>query len=456
MRVLSIISTSIVLLLILATTPQVLAEPEFRGGVVYPTSIQRVGEGPATITVSAKQSFNAPDGEIFSKGVSILYSSSEDAPGTVTYQGPLTDLQSEMYGYSALSGKTRTISASTLDCQNPEDKCRGCVGAIFYTDRRIGSAVNIDADNVDSRVYTRFSVATGNIQLSPKYTGDLQLNFLQGATNTYDLKPHISHDGGFKCLMTTASASTGIEYNPSAGGLDLELSDDCVLSWDTSGTQVGEKYVVKVSISSTADHDCPIYTEVDLLIEIGCSEAQISTNDPSCFLCAGVPVQPLLDQMIESTEILHKRAKQAQRKGIRKARELDPTSFEFFNVKRKLRRVFKKKFLPVYEDLMAQLAAHPGVMSLCAAPSSLYCSTSDFTGRKVNLLESGDELFTAYKRLLKAMVRAVNRASGNVGGDAKKKRGIKAKPQIIKNQKHYDRFVAAGEQLPVEEITCGL
>lgn len=139
---------------------------------------------------------------------------------------------------------------------------------------RIGSLVN--ASSASEKVEAYVDLTGGNLG-SPISNIPVILQMAQGEVNTINLPIADPDLDPTSCRMATVSESS-IPSVVQAGGQTLEVSSACVLSWDTSGTTVGEKYAVQVAINE--DNRCTGEecgrVSLDFIIEI------VDGNPPKC------------------------------------------------------------------------------------------------------------------------------------------------------------------------------
>lgn len=154
---------------------------------------------------------------------------------------------------------------------------------------RIGSLINAGDDS--ELVQTIVDLSNSNAG-SPVSSIPVILQMAQGQINSITLPIADPQGEPTNCRMATADESF-ISSLATAGGLDLEVSNNCVLSWDTTGTAIGQKYAAQVVIEesnrcglvpngggsqSTAAAVLPVCASValDFIIEI------VDGNPPTC------------------------------------------------------------------------------------------------------------------------------------------------------------------------------
>ncbi len=109
---------------------------------------------------------------------------------------------------------------------------------------RIYSLLN--ASGASERIETVVDLRNGN-QGSPVSSIPVIVQMAQGGLRTVVL-PVADPDGDtFTCRMATSGESQ-IPSVANAGGFPLSISSGCVLSWNTTGTAVGQKYAAQVVI----------------------------------------------------------------------------------------------------------------------------------------------------------------------------------------------------------------
>lgn len=151
--------------------------------------------------------------------------------GSVNTIGSFTDVSGE--GYTIVQYMVQHTYAS-----------EGPFLAFIESCCRIYSLIN--ASGAAERVETVVDLRGGN-QGSPVSSIPVILQMAQGGVNNVAL-PIADPDGDpFSCRMATFSESQ-IPTVATAGGQTLMVSSGCVLSWDTSGTVVGQKYAAQVVI----------------------------------------------------------------------------------------------------------------------------------------------------------------------------------------------------------------
>lgn len=124
---------------------------------------------------------------------------------------------------------------------------------------RIGALVN--AANASYRVSSVVDMNGGNTG-SPVSSVPVISQMVQGGLNTLPL-PVADPDGDAPTCRLATSSESSIPSIPSAGGFSLAVSSSCVLSWDTSGTAVGQKYAYQVIMEDGSSS-----TALDGMIEI--------------------------------------------------------------------------------------------------------------------------------------------------------------------------------------------
>lgn len=142
---------------------------------------------------------------------------------------------------------------------------------------RIGSLIN--AGDASERIETRVDLNGGN-QGSPVSNIPVILQLSFGQTNTLALGIADPQGDPFSCRMASSSESQ-IPALATAGGNDIEVSPNCVLSWNLTGTtltDVGNKYAVQIIIEETnrcVGQSCGSIA-LDFIIEL------VQGNPPSC------------------------------------------------------------------------------------------------------------------------------------------------------------------------------
>jgi hypothetical protein len=99
-----------------------------------------------------------------------------------------------------------------------------------------------------------------------------------GVVQQYALPITDADRNPFSCRLAT-EAESGIPLQPGAGGRALSVSPACLLSWDTSGTSVNQKYATQVLISTTSPADNTARIALDFIIEIRDS---VANTAPAC------------------------------------------------------------------------------------------------------------------------------------------------------------------------------
>lgn len=297
-------------------------------------------------------------------------------PGGTSQQGPITKEEP----FVAITGElftpikfiaTRTYPSSLLTCSEPEDRCRGCIATGFEGSRRVGDLVN---GAVTYRVVSYYNVKAG--VLPPAFYGNTWLQFEPGKLNAIPLKNFIIGQKAFSCALRDPNPNrSGIEINPSAGGLPLEITPDCTVNWNTRDAQVGQKYAFQMTIQEDGSHFCRGYSEVDFIAEIGCA-----SGDLECLQCTNIDVQEILKQtqaaFAEQAKFLEKlfnKNKKLQRKVA-----LRSGSLSFYLVTlRKQAKLLKQKIANRVALIEATLLSQPQLIQSCLRPSSLFCTRVD-------------------------------------------------------------------------------
>jgi hypothetical protein len=147
---------------------------------------------------------------------------------------------------------------------------------------RISSLRN--AGDADERIETIVDLRNGN-QGSPVSSIPVIVQMPPGALNQIDL-PISDPDGDpHSCRMATFAESR-IPSVASAGGNQLSVSPTCRLSWNTSGTSIGQKYAAQVVIEENHGGDIS-KVALDFIIEI---TAVTLNQPPSCTGTSGTHV----------------------------------------------------------------------------------------------------------------------------------------------------------------------
>lgn len=145
--------------------------------------------------------------------------------------GTFSDLAGEQYLVESHS-TPHTYASEGPFLASTEDCCR------------ISSLVN--AGDESERIETTVDLRNGNTG-SPVSSVPVIVQFPQGVTYGYTL-PVADPDGDpVTCRMATPAESY-IPQVATAGGFSISVSSDCVLTWNTSGTTVGQKYAVQVML----------------------------------------------------------------------------------------------------------------------------------------------------------------------------------------------------------------
>jgi hypothetical protein len=158
--------------------------------------------------------------------------------------------------FSDSTGQSYTILRWTVSHTYPG---AGPYTASFDSCCRIGALTN--ASNGSYRVASVVDMNAGNSG-SPASAVPVITQMVQGGVNVLPL-PIAEPDGdAVSCRLATA-AESGIPAQPAAGGSALSVSSDCVISWDTSGTSVGQLYAYQVIMEDGSSS-----TALDGMIEI--------------------------------------------------------------------------------------------------------------------------------------------------------------------------------------------
>lgn len=191
--------------------------------------------------------------------------------GTATVIGSFTDLAGE--GYTILRYTVQHAYAG-----------EGPFVASMSSCCRISTLVN--AADGNELMLTAVDLRNGN-QGSPVSSIPVILQMTQGGLNSVTLPTGDPDLDPIGCRMSTATESE-IPAVATAGGFTLAVSPACVLSWDTSGTSVGQKYAVQVMVEETHAGNVGDVA-IDFIIEI----VGGTLNQPPA--CAGISGQQVVN-----------------------------------------------------------------------------------------------------------------------------------------------------------------
>ncbi len=153
---------------------------------------------------------------------------------------------------------------------------------------RLNSLINAGGD--DYRIETVVDLRNGNLgspasTIPPVATTPQILQMPEGTIGvTRDLGPGISDpDSTFTCAFAATgggAGASGISANPAG----LTISPACVLSWDTTATTAGEKYMVQVEILEDHSGNTAVI-DLDFIIEIvaaSCGDGSVNQVSEVC------------------------------------------------------------------------------------------------------------------------------------------------------------------------------
>lgn len=190
--------------------------------------------------------------------LSINFGDASSGVGSPVTIGTFTDIAGEQY----------TILQYKVQHTYPSE---GPFTAVSESCCRIYSLLN--ASGASERIETVVDLRNGNTG-SPVGSIPVIVQMAQGAVASIPL-PIADPDGdSFTCRMATAGESQ-IPSVASAGGNDLTVSSDCILSWDTTATSVGDKYAAQVAIEESHAGNTG-RVALDFIVEI------TSGNAPEC------------------------------------------------------------------------------------------------------------------------------------------------------------------------------
>lgn len=136
------------------------------------------------------------------------------------------------------AGAAFTVTRRTYTHTYPNDGPFTVVGTSCC---RIFGLVN--ASSAPERIGAVIDLGGGN-QGSPVSSIPVILQMVHGGVNSISLAVADPDTDPFTCRMAT-SAESSIPSVAAAGGFTLAATTGCVLTWDTSGTAIGQRYAAK-------------------------------------------------------------------------------------------------------------------------------------------------------------------------------------------------------------------
>ena len=432
-------------------------ENTFAGGVLNITAVER--QNSASVSLHTKQTHQS-DG-IYLRSTSGHGSSDSRVTDSVKVNSTSFTLRGEQLSESEFNANF-TIGANALNCSAPQDICYGCVNRSFSGPLRfLGDGLqNVDPNNRSYSVSTRYSVAFSSNSPAPNYNGPTFLRFAANKLNIQDLTQYITYGNkSYSCSLKAATYQNGLISNPKIDDNPLTVTSDCKLSWDTTGAEVGSKYAFQLYITSAQQAPRPSFapsswggcfprTEVDLLIEVGCSEEQQQTGDPSCFLCSSQNLTTTYKQIEKETENLFLNLKKAVKIGKKTSKKCKVDQ----NMDKKMANLdkqHKKRSDIAMRTASALSISAPAVAGVCLAPSSFFCSSSDITTQ--SLYANHVQVATKFSNRVTRRARRTVRMAGTCG-----KKQIRKLNNIENNNiKFIDAIKATLKTLPESSTICG-
>lgn len=398
---------------------------DFAGGTIITTNNEYKSEtNTAKTTFLVNQTFMGTDGKFF------VPQNTRKIDENVTLEEMITAITGEVYTPVNFAAD-RSYTSQTLTCSEAEDRCYGCMTNCFTSTRRIRSETSRELGfQVCTRMVVKPTQRQPVLALPPSFYGRTWLEFepgkspVDGEVNSYDIKSFISGDPTvrrpFSCsLRAPNSIGSGIEANPCAGGFCLNVSQDCKISWNTSGAQVGEKYAFQVRIQETGNHYCQGYSDVDFLAEIGCA-----SGDFACLQCSDIDVTQVLaavrknfGEQVANTvkttnknfKLLKKRATQVGKKAIQKRQKRTAARFQ-------------KRSLELDQVIINTLSSQPAIIQNCLRPSRLFCQRTDMSTVVSPIIAAAQEVAKSELKAFKQQKRLM-RALGKRGPNGPKRKG---------------------------------
>ncbi len=156
------------------------------------------------------------------------------------------------------SGASFVIHRDIFTHTYPSD---GPFTAVFSSCCRVGGIVNASGNFKNTVVVDLRSGNDG----SPVSSIPVIVQMVHGGVNNVQI-PVADPQGHLTSCSLSPPGDTGGSYSvPSAGGNTLSLTPGCLMSWDTSGTTVNQKYTVHVTIEETLNSS---QVQLDFFIEI--------------------------------------------------------------------------------------------------------------------------------------------------------------------------------------------
>lgn len=422
-------SIRLILTLILATTSisQILLadDGDSRGARINLQSVTRfLPNGGAALDFDV---FHVLSGEAPSPLVPTGIGGAHIVDGTLSSE-PGYDLAGGRYAELSYDGAA-SIGAGTLDCQQAEDRCRGCFSLTLSSQARQRSIENADTNNRAWKTTTKFSVLASSNNPAPRYSGPLQFTFVLNQKNTVELSSYVTFPKDVEYILRPANNQNGLSSNPESGTALTIDKDSGKLSWDLqaasgSGAQVGELYALQVIVRSTTatnDTNCKPEIGLDLMIQVGCPQELLEQGEPSCFLCSDINVAALVSVISEKAQtMLKEQIRRPRRKAFRAAerRGVEPT-----RVRARASRVRIRRAATFVKSLIERQAALLGIEDVqteCAAKSDIFCSSTSNAALKRPIEDvlatrgyAEEMLYRGFKRLYGTYLRrskAVQRA----------------------------------------------
>lgn len=390
--------------------------PNFRAGVVNVKEVQALPNGDARHIFEVRQQLEGANPKV-------LGFSGGSISGNVTTDDP-TDIVLDLTGEVYANKKFDAIGGSSKSSLTPavvQDSSLGCRSGGFGVLDRIASLENKSTSSADFSVGSYFHIVDNRVaglvngarpvqsQMypAPNYTGPLYYEMTIDGVGSIDLKPYIIAPEGFTCKLKEDKnvhgiANTGLARNPAG----LTITEDCIVKWNTNGTQLGEKYGFRTVIySAYSDPSCgKAYTELDLLLQVGCA-----AHDLACLQCSNIDVRQILADTQKAyddiTNLWEKSIKQIGKLRTKFARDPRSKEFQSRTYYRRLVNQFAAKRLVGKQTIDANLSSQPQFIMNCLRPSKLFCQSKDMSSIVAPTLNAINEAEKGSKKSERSLSR---------------------------------------------------
>jgi hypothetical protein len=241
----------------------------------------------------------------------------------------------------------------------------------------------------------------------------------------------------------------------------MSITEDCRLRWNTESTVVGSKYAFQLAIKSDSQAQRPSFapaswggcfprTEVDFLLEIGCSETDLLTGNPACFLCSDQNLEPTYAQIATDTSAWIKNSKRNNRLSRKLSKRCNASGFAQ-RATIKWGKVSRKRAKKASEALATTSVAARSTAGTCLAPSPFFCSSEDIRPTKDSFRTTLLELSPALKRVARNS-KAIEFEVRSCISKKERKRLINLRQ---KNKRMLSIVLDTVDTLPDASMSCG-